>query len=204
MECFSVVIILIQKNTPLECVPRIVYIEYSMSKIYSNKLILHNGYNTEKNCQVSYEALLHEIILIKTMLLLYNATLLLLDINLIQANSNVFILSTFISTHPQLNIVSSGAIVVSAKPWKTRGRATRQLKLTTSLTVPQWIINKERSISIGGWITRFTKKIIANERLWLLVTVTRISIMSVAPGRYQCPDMLTRRSMSDANSVNIV
>lgn len=32
MECFSAVIILIQKNTPLECVTWIVYIEYCRSK----------------------------------------------------------------------------------------------------------------------------------------------------------------------------
>ena len=63
-----------------------------------------------------------------------------LDINLIVTNRNIFIGSTFITTHPQLKVVSSGSVtIVSVKPWKTRSSTTSCFVRTTTLTIPEWI-----------------------------------------------------------------
>uniref|UniRef100_A0A1X7SMR2 Uncharacterized protein n=1 Tax=Amphimedon queenslandica TaxID=400682 RepID=A0A1X7SMR2_AMPQE len=63
-----------------------------------------------------------------------------LNINLIITNRSIFITRLFTSTHPQLNIVSSGsATIVSVKPWDTSSITTRTFRPTTTLTIPEWI-----------------------------------------------------------------
>uniref|UniRef100_A0A1X7SVK3 Uncharacterized protein n=1 Tax=Amphimedon queenslandica TaxID=400682 RepID=A0A1X7SVK3_AMPQE len=53
---------------------------------------------------------------------------------------SVFLISSLISTDPQLNIVSSGSVtIVSVKPWDTRNITTSCFMRTTSLAIPEWI-----------------------------------------------------------------
>ena len=87
------------------------------------------------------------------------------DINLIKANRIVFITWALITTHPQLNIVSSGiSTIVLVKPWETRSSTTRCFKRDTILTIPEWIRCVEDTTPTGIAITGFTVVMITNER----------------------------------------
>ena len=70
-----------------------------------------------------------------------------MNINLNLLNRCVFIVCSFISTQPQLDIISSWLRELLAEPWWIV-KHTASAVTPTSLTIPEWIISIENTILI--------------------------------------------------------
>ena len=132
-----------------------------------------------------------------------------LDVDLQKVHIGLFTGNTFISTQAHLNVITHFLWEVSVEP-RHPSLVAAVVAWTTSITVPQRVIKSNLFVvfpSTGD--SRFAVVILPNKirgsSTWVLGTGTVVAIVVIIREPIDiCPEMLTRGTICDSNSINIV
>ena len=93
----------------------------------------------------------------------------LLHVELNQVHPYIFIVLVFISAHSDLDIICGRVRKIFAEPWQTRMLTALLLLLSTSLSIPEWIVYIYLVVKIS---TSLTEIVVSNKLRCLRATVS--------------------------------